>query len=144
MAVGRDGLTRVAGVDGHGEEQVSGARARDARTGEGARGCTKTVESAMEWARRELVSKEVVTAGSRVKVLVVGAEPLKEYRLVEARVIESRDDAVSGLGRPQQVGKAGGRRLVVTPMPAGKEGQTGSEARERLMAVSEHIVSPCK
>ena len=137
VAVGRDGLTRV---DGHGEEQVSGARARDARTGEGARGCTKTVESAMEWARRELVSKEVVTAGSRVKVLVVGAEPLKEYRLVEARVIESRDDAVSGLGRPQQVGKAGGRRLVVTPMPAGKEGQTGSEARERLMAVSEHMV----
>ena len=74
VAVGRDGLTCVAGVDGHGEEQVSGARARDARTGEGARGCTKTVETAMEWARRELVSKEVVTAGSRVKVLVVGAE----------------------------------------------------------------------
>lgn len=148
VSVGRDGLARVAGVDGHDEEEVSGARARDARTVEGVRECTKTVESAMEWARRELVSKEVVTAGSRVKVLVVGAEPLKEYRLVEARVIESSDDALSGLGRQQQVGKAGGRRIVVTPMPAGmdqtlassSEGQTGSEARERLMTVSEHML----
>ena len=148
MSVGQHGLACVAGVDGRDEEEVSGASARDARTVEGARACTKTVESAMEWARREVVSKEVVTAGSRVKVLVVGAEPLKEYRLVEARVIESRDDAVSGLGRQQQVGKAGGRRIVVTPMPAGKdqtlaissEAQTGSEARERLMTVSEHMV----